>query len=173
MNSVLKLYLKGFLYTGIGLSILLVLTDPLLGISNDWSYYLFMSFFCGVFMSLSLVSMHLYFLDSKGIKKFDDEILKPTQSSELDSALSPNQLVERLKSNRAYRSARIKIEDERVELRTGFSWKSFGERITINFRELSGGKYHYKILSRPILKTTLVDYGRSVGHIQRLREILS
>lgn len=61
----------------------------------------------------------------------------------------------------------------RVEAQTGWSWKSFGERITASTEQVSPGTHRVVIESRPRLRTTIVDYGANAANADAIAKALS
>lgn len=52
---------------------------------------------------------------------------------------------------------------------TKWSWESFGESILITLSENGENKSNITISSKPILKTTQVDYGKNMENIRKIR----
>ncbi len=67
-----------------------------------------------------------------------------------------------LKSIGAERRDRI-----RVTAVTHRTWKSWGETLVAEVAELSGGSSHVRIESRPLVATTLLDYGKNRENVER------
>ena len=60
----------------------------------------------------------------------------------------------------------VKEEGSFITAKTGFSWKSFGEVITISSKSMSDTEVVIKISSRPSLKTTIVDYSKNLENVE-------
>jgi hypothetical protein len=58
--------------------------------------------------------------------------------------------------------------DARLAARRGWSWKSFGEDMSVEVTPLDRG-VRVVVRSRPRLRTTLVDYGRNLENVQAVR----
>jgi hypothetical protein len=50
------------------------------------------------------------------------------------------------------------------------SWMSWGELITFQIKEIELNKYNLLIVSRPVLRTTIIDYGKNLDNINRISE---
>jgi hypothetical protein len=75
----------------------------------------------------------------------------------------------------AFPRAKLKEADEqarRVELKVGMSFKSWGERVTIELAPEGDGATRAEIGSRASLGTTMVDYGKNYDNVQRVKDWL-
>ncbi len=61
---------------------------------------------------------------------------------------------------------------DQIVAKTGVSWKSFGETITVSLVEESPGQVLVTINSRSSLRTTAVDYGRNAENVQLIQRQL-
>ena len=59
-----------------------------------------------------------------------------------------------------------------LRARTGLSWKSFGENLRVNLREVRLGATTIDISSRPRWKSTVVDYGKGFQNVERISRFL-
>ena len=60
-----------------------------------------------------------------------------------------------------------------IEVRTGWSWKSWGERISFGIREVNDAETGVTVSSRCVLSTTLVDYGKNASNVRRNMQLLA
>lgn len=60
-----------------------------------------------------------------------------------------------------------------IRARTGFSWRSFGEIITIHLRQATDNLVEIEVNSRPSVRTTLVDYGKNWNNVKAISDFLS
>jgi hypothetical protein len=58
-----------------------------------------------------------------------------------------------------------------VKAKTGFTWKSFGEEIIVVL-EKSDASTIIKINSKPLVKTTIVDYGKNSENVQKIHTFI-
>ncbi len=58
--------------------------------------------------------------------------------------------------------------DNSLLARTGVTWQSFGETIECSFEPAGPNRQIVSVESRPVIKTTLVDYGRNLENIEAI-----
>jgi len=172
MNPVAWLYIKMFLVFGPGFGIFMSLTDLLFGVGFQFNQFLFRTLFFGVTMSVLLVSIHVAGLRGKGVKIFSKENLNPIQKRSIDSAVNKNQLIEKISTDPVLRGMDIKETELGLILKSDMSLFSSGNRISIQNDPKVGLVNHYEIVSRPVLKSTLLDYGTSYNQVTRLEKLL-
>ncbi len=172
MKPITRLYVKTFFLTGVPYGLCMMGVDWALGNGFRWGRFLFLMFFFGLTMSLVLVSLHKYKLRKLGVREIDDDNIGVRQSRKLSSRLSLSELTDKLKANSATRKMRVKEIENGILLKTGISWKSWGEIIKIVLKNRSETGFEYQITSYPKLKTSLVDYGKSIENINRIEELL-
>lgn len=63
--------------------------------------------------------------------------------------------------------------DVRITASTRMTWKSFGERIEVCALPLGVGQSTLHISTRPIVRFTIVDYGKGLNNLDRLTASLS
>jgi hypothetical protein len=61
------------------------------------------------------------------------------------------------------------IENGIFKTKTGVTIHSWGEIIAIKLTEIDNAKTQLSVFSRPVLKTTLIDYGKSSMNIQKIK----
>lgn len=57
-----------------------------------------------------------------------------------------------------------------IRIKTGMTWKSFGENILITVSSDVKEECKVSVSSKPIIKTTLVDYGKGIENVRLLIE---
>jgi hypothetical protein len=72
---------------------------------------------------------------------------------------------------------KCKIEEENrfqgiINAHAGMTWKTWGDRISFRISKIDGSKTEVEVSSRPIVKTTLVDYGKNLENIERITTFL-
>ena len=60
-----------------------------------------------------------------------------------------------------------------IRVKTGMRWKSFGERITVTVRSLSGESTEIALHSQPILSTVMIDFGQNFDNIAKMADFLT
>lgn len=172
MKPITKLYLKTFLLTGIPFGLIMLVSDLVGGNGFILWKLLSSSFFFGAIMSLMLVFLHRYGISKNGTQGSKDQNLGVNQKKNVQSELNISEIVEKLKANPITQKMRMKKIESGILLETGMSWKSWGEKIKIILQTKAGSKFEYQISSHPKLKTTLVDYGKSLENVNQIENVI-
>lgn len=122
-------------------------------------------------MSLISVTWHLIKLKTLGIRNFNSENLGTKQSVKIYSALDKNELLNALQRDPVFGKYKINENDDRISFTTKLSMSSFGEDVSIRLLSENGNRNEYEVTSKPVVKTTSVDYGRNLENILRLQKI--
>lgn len=172
MNPILKLYLKTFLLMGLPFGLFTIGVDMAEG--NGFNLWKFVSatFFFGGVMSVILVSFHRYRLKKTGIQEITEENLRVSQSKRFTSRLTKTEVIERLKNDPIIGAMKMTEVENGILLNNGMSWKSWGEEIQISFKSTMDSYFEYVVLSRPKLRTTLIDYGRNLENVNRIEALI-
>lgn len=64
----------------------------------------------------------------------------------------------------------VKEEKNSITIKTGFSWKSFGEIIVLSYKPINDTETQINISSRPSIKLTLVDYGINFQNVEKIEK---
>jgi len=172
MKPITKLYLKAFLLTGIPYG--LIMLGFYLADSEGfrlWKYF-FMTFFFGITMSLILVSFHRYRLKKNGIQEITNDNVGVNQSRNLKTGLNKTDLINKLKTDPIIGKMKMTEIENGILLKSGMTWKSWGEEIKIILKSENITDFEYQISSNPKLKTTLVDYGKNLENINRIESAI-
>lgn len=81
-----------------------------------------------------------------------------------------------LSATGAFKKAKVTEADEgtrRVELKVGMSFKSWGEKVTIELSPADDGATRAVLSSQASLGTTMVDYGKNYDNVQRVKDWLT
>lgn len=131
MKPITKLYIKTFLLTGIPYGLLMLIFDLAVGNGFKLWRFLFLTFFFGVMMSLTLVSYHKYKLKKIGVQKLTDQNLGASQKKNVKSELTKSEVIEKLKTDPILGKLKMMETENGILLKTGMTWKSWGEEIKI------------------------------------------
>ena len=172
MKPITKLYLKTFLLTGIPFGLIMLGFDLVDGDGFRLWKYLFMTFFFGITMSLTFVSFYRYRLKKNGIQEITNENVGVNQSKSLKTELNKTDLKGKLKTDPIIGKMKMVEIENGVLLKSGMSWKSWGEEIKIILKTDNVTDFEYQISSSPKLKTTLIDYGKNLENINRIENII-
>lgn|SRR5690554_3880608 len=172
MKPITKLYLKTFLLTGIPYGLIMLGFDLADGNGFRLWKFIFLTLFFGVTMSLILVSFHRYRLKKSGVQEISDQNLGVSQKKDIKSELSKSELIEKLKTDPIIGKMKMTETENGILLNTGMTWKSWGEEIKIIQKANEECGFDYRIISRPKLITTLVDYGKNLENVNRIENVI-
>lgn len=172
MKPLTKLYLKTFLFTGIPYGLIMMGFDLLDGNGFKLWKFLFLTFFFGISMSLTLVFFHKYRLKKNGVRELTDENLGVTQTKEIKTKLRMTELMDKLKKDPIIGKMKMTETDNGITLKTGMTWKSWGEEIKIVRKSETDSDFEYQISSSSKLKTTIVDYGQNIQNLNRIENVI-
>lgn len=172
MKAITKLYLRTFLFTAIPFFLLTTFFN-----SGDINkkivlFNITASLILGISMSLILVSLHWYLLKKNGVENITDENIGVHQTKTIETKLSKNELIQKLKLNPVIRKMKMTELENGVLLKTGMTIKSWGEEIRIILMSNKENTFEYQISSSPKLKTTIVDYGKNLENINKIERVI-
>jgi len=134
--------------------------------------FLFQTFFFGIGMSLFLVYFHRRGLKQNGVQEITAGNLSVNQAKNLKSELDITEIMKKLKNNPITGKMEITEMENGILLKTKASWKSWGEVIKIILKSEKEFDFEYQVSSSPKLKTTLVDYGKSIENICQIEYVI-
>jgi hypothetical protein len=169
MKPIIKLYLKTFILMALPYYLILSLFD--LGDESELTFVIRTLTF-GLFMSLTLVSIHWYKLNQAGVENLTDENVRVNQTRVIETELNVNELVEKLKLDLVFGKLKWKESDNGVSATTGFSIYSWGEEIRILVKSNKEDSYEYQVSSRSKLQTTIVDFGKNLANVNKIELII-
>lgn len=122
----------------------------------------------GIGMTLILVSFHTFQV-KKLARKYavENPELEVRQVRKLSSSLSPAEMYDLLKTRSDFDKISFDTKTEIINIKTGLSGKSWGDKITISPKEMADD-YKYNITSRPIFPLTIIDFGQNLENILKL-----
>lgn len=130
------------------------------------------SFVTTLFFLFVMGVLQVIYMKKNKISLADFDI-KPTQTTtfsvdktyEETVSIIQNTIPEKIKS------CQFKYDREQdiYKARTGASVLSWGEQIIIKITKLDDYKIQLSVLSKSLLKTTLIDYGKSSTNIQKIK----
>jgi hypothetical protein len=171
MKPITKLYLRAFLLTSILYGLLTIAFDLANGNGFRLWKFLFLTFCFGC-MSLLLVSFHTFRLKKNGVQEMTYQNLGVSQKKNLKSELNKSELIKKLKSDPVIGKMKMQEIENGIILKTGMTWLSWGEEISIILQTKGESDFNYKISSRPKLKMTLVDFGKNLENVNRLENVI-
>jgi hypothetical protein len=103
----------------------------------------------------------------------DDFDIKPTQSATFTVDKTIEDTKDIIENVLPYKVNSYKFKYDREQglykAKTGATLRSWGEIIVIKLVQLDNYKTQLSVLSKPLLKTTLIDYGKSSMNIQKIK----
>ena len=170
----MKIYLKLLLTTGVPFGILAgviysLLFSPLTGLIAG----LLAGILFGGLMSLILGTLHTWSVKRLPFKS--KNVMDIHQVRSVEMKLLYDKVFDLcIESLRLIRKCRI-VEENRSQgkiiARTGITWKSWGEIITFDIRKMND-VIQVEISSRPVVRTTLVDYGKNLENVEKIASFL-
>jgi len=171
MQPKLKLYIKVFIIAGLLYAISMSIADYLGGDPFSSAKFLISALIFGGAMSLTLVSMHISSLKEQGVPNPSDEDLKAIQRAEFTSKVSQDEFVSKLSTHEELSKMKLQSNEDGVTLKTGITWRSWGETLAIKITPNSTQEYTYHVSSKPKLPLTLTDFGKNLKNIKLIREL--
>ncbi len=172
MKAIAKLYLKIFLLAGVSYGLVMLAFNWANGTPFDIWRFLFSTLFFGMAMSLLLVSLHKYRIKQKGIQEITQDDLKLFHSKRFKTSLTQIELLEKLKSDPIIAQMKVTEIENGIQLSSGMSLYSWGEKITLLLKSEGFGAYEYEVTSSPKLKVTLLDYGKNLENVKRIENLI-
>lgn len=127
--------------------------------------------FFGTFMALSLGELHRRGLRQRGFTPTAQN-LAVVHRRAISLRLPYSQAFDRCREalSRLPRTA-IQQEDRSIGIlvaRCGTTWASWGERIVLYLQPEADGTTRVAFNSRPILRSTIIDYGKNLENVERI-----
>lgn len=99
-----------------------------------------------------------------------------TQIRIFDVEIGYKDTIKQIKEALSLMGAKIKSVDEKeglITAKTGMSWESAGEILTINVRRKLDSKTNIHIKSQPLLWTTLADFGKNQENVEQFFNLMA
>jgi hypothetical protein len=173
MRYLLKFYFELFIKSGIPFAFFIAIVDFISGRDMYFDRYILLCLGFGVSMSLLMGSIHLYELRNLNIHIVNGDYWKPNQTRDFQSKYSIEEFLERIKPDTFFKTIKQDPKTGEIILKSGASWKSWGEIIRIAINETAEMGYQYKVNSKPKLSWTLTDFGKNLENINRIRQVVS
>jgi hypothetical protein len=170
MSTSINYYLKSLMIWTIIFMIAQFLPAFITGDFHNWKFYVIGSFITGTIVA-AIISGILFFrlkklgLDLNQLSKSD---LKAEQSKTLNSTLSHDEVISTLENT--FKN-RVKIITENTLMIKTFNWYGWNKTI-LRLTSNSPNNTHLQITSKPIISTTLLDYGENLLMIKKLEKLL-
>ena len=172
----MNIYLKLFLATGIPFGIFMgIFYSFRYGFSSGLADGLFAGIFFGGFMSLILGFLH-----SRSVKRMpygkSKEAMDVHHVRNIELRVSYDKAFDLcIESLNLIKRSKIRKEDRsqgKIDARAGINWKTWGDLISLDVRKKDNDRTQVIVLSRPVVRTTLVDYGKNLENVERISSFL-
>jgi hypothetical protein len=111
-------------------------------------------------------------LKKNGIQELSDENLGVTQTKEIQTKIRKTELISKLKKDPIIGKMKMIETENGIALKSGVSWKSWGEEIKIVLKSETDPDFEYQISSSPRLKTTIIDFGKNLQNLNRIENVI-
>jgi hypothetical protein len=160
----MNLYLKIFLGMGIPFGICIFLLYGL--VIGAWG-----GMFFGGFMSLTLGSLHHCSVqqmssgrsqEATGVHHVRHVTMLLPYDAAFDLCFDSLGLIKECKPQKVDRS------QGKITARAGITWRTWGDVVSFEVREVGGEGIQVKVSSRPVVRMTLVDYGKNLENVEKI-----
>jgi hypothetical protein len=172
----MKLYLKLFLATGIPFGIFTA-------IFFTFQFGLFYGLVSGLIEGIvfgSFMSLVCGFLHSWSVKQLPfgkSEAAMGVHHVRNTELLLPYDIAFTLciKSLSSIKKCSIQSKNRsqgKIIAKTSMTWKTFGDVISFKLLKIDNDKIQVEVASRPIVRTTLIDYGKNLENVETILRII-
>ncbi len=170
MKPIFKYSLKLFVIMSLGMFLATLIGDYIFGDEIKLSAILFKSFTFGLFMTIFFTIAQRYGIKEAGVTNITDENLKPQYECEIVTSLSTDQITSKLNTTHEFKD--VVNKGNKIQLRARWSLQSWGEKISIETIKNENNLYTYLIKSKPIVWTTIADYGKNRKNVNKVINII-
>ena len=171
-----KLYLKLFIISGFPFGLI---TGMIFSQKDAFLNGIILGSITGLLFGLAvsslLVILHIY-LGRKVVPKITDYDPAVHQKDHVKVPLSYNETfslcLESLKTIKKCAIETQVLSRGKITARAGLNWKTWGDIISLKLRKLDNDNTYVYISSRPYARTTLVDFGKNLQNVWKIKEYL-
>ncbi|MEP6647723.1 MAG: hypothetical protein ABJC12_11600 [Saprospiraceae bacterium] len=172
MNPKLQQYLKVFLITGVSFGALMLLFDILNGEGLRFWSSIFRFVFFGLCMSLTFVTIQIANLKKAGVQKISSDDFKIIQKRVVQSDISKDELISKLREDPSFKKMGLTEIGNQILLKSKTTFSSWGEEILINISSGQNGMNEFDIISKPKIKTNIMDTGINYLNVRNLEKLI-
>ncbi|MBL7472555.1 hypothetical protein [Robertkochia sediminum] len=172
MTPITKLFLRTFFITGITFTGIMTAFELTSG--EDLQPWKMAIRGIGFGLPMAIIAAYSYkrSLKDKDGTTFSDSDLEVIQVKRFTSQMAPDALMEKIRKDTRFGKMKITETDKGIWLRSGITWKSWGENIRIDMVSEGEGRFEYEVRSKPKVVTTIVDYGKNAENLKRIETLL-
>lgn len=172
MNKYLKLYLKIFLQTGIPSGIVMGI---FLSLKNEFHEGLLYGLYGGISFGF-LMSITLGFDHIRAVKRMtygiSEETLGVNHIRNIELQLAYDEALDLcVASLNLIKKCNVRKKDcpsGKIIAKTSMTWKTWGDVISFDVRKIDSDKTGVEVSSRPLLRTTIIDFGRNLENVEKI-----
>lgn len=172
MKPTTQLYLKTFAWMGIPFGLMMAGMDMVETHTFPVWKFIAHSLFLGIAMSGTFVTFHIYRVRQQGVKEPTAESLTVRQKRTIISTVAKSEFLQRLKNDPVLKTMKWQESGDGFSLRSGVTWKSWGERVVVAITPIGENQYEYVVSSSPRIPTTIIDYGKNLENVNRIERLL-
>ena len=64
------------------------------------------------------------------------------------------------------------ISQGKIDVKSGMGWNTLGEKISFGVRKIDDDRTQIIVSSRPVVRTTLIDYGKNLDNVDKISNFL-
>ena len=172
----MRFYFRLFYRSGVPFGFVMGVTE---GFFHGFQRGLIFGIATGAFFGLGMV-LYLGILHKRSVERQGFEITEDTLSVRQNRILFLLQPYDEvfegcIRALETIEKSEVKTADPstgKIEATTGWGWKSWGEKITIEIASSEADLTGVVILSRPKMQTTLTDYGKNLENVETISNFL-
>lgn len=172
MKPLTKLFIKIFLVQSISFGIISIILNYLILGPTSVLNTIITSFIMGFFIAYYQIKVFKNSLKKNGITNFTDDVFVVKKSKYFEHHITFPELIDKLKNDNYYGKYTMTYSDNSVIIKTGMSWKSWGEIIQIIINARANGLNSIQISSKPKLSTTIFDNGKNLENILKIQRLI-
>ncbi|RKS53764.1 hypothetical protein BC962_2018 [Gillisia mitskevichiae] len=170
--KIFKIYLKYLIVVSFIYMISMIILDLVTSREMTINNLVIRILIFGFGITIMLVTFHINQVKSiakkYGVENPDYDV---SQKRDFYSNLNPESIFNSVDKNNNYSKVVYDKKDETINIKTEFTGKSWGDKLTITSQKNKDG-YNYEIISKPIFPLTIIDFGQNLENISKLENYL-
>ncbi|MEN8263788.1 MAG: hypothetical protein ABFR82_10020 [Nitrospirota bacterium] len=172
----IKLYLKLFIISGFPFALITgIIFSYKDGVLNNVIFGTISGLLFGLTASSLLMFLHIS-LSRKAVPEKKDYDLAVHQKDHVKVPLPLNEtFILCLESLHTINKCKIEAQtlfQGKITARAGLNWKTWGDIISLKLKKINNDTTYVYISSRPYARTTLLDFGKNLQNVWKIKEYL-
>lgn len=134
---------------------------------------LFMSVFFGITMSLFHCNLQFEAIENLGINPIENHHLQLPFKKEITTSITEIEVMELIKNDKNLQTFTLEKKDQQILLRSSWSSKSFGEKMSIKFSKKENGATTLKVSSQPKIFFHFFDQGINLQNVLYIEKLIN